>query len=111
MANIVSNKGNASTINGATITIAVYVFAIPKMEIIDKQYPKKLDPVSPINVLAGLKLYGKNPTNEPHNAVIRIMEIIGDPFKENIIKSETQEIIEIPKYGPGAAKCLDYSSE
>ena len=66
------------------------------MEIIDKQYPKKFEPVSPIKVLAGLKLYGKKPTNEPHNAVIKIIEIIGEPLSEKIIKSDTQEIIEIP---------------
>ena len=56
IAKSVSNIGRARTMIGATITIAVYVFAIPTMDIIDKQYPKKLDPVSPINVFAGLKL-------------------------------------------------------
>ena len=69
-----SKTGNAKTISGATITTKVYVFATPNIEITDKQYPKKLEPVSPINVLAGLKLYGKNPTKEPPNAVIKIIE-------------------------------------
>lgn len=70
------------------------------MEIMDKQYPKKFDPVSPINVLAGLKLYGKNPTKEPQSAVINIIETIGEPFNEKINSNETHEIIEIPVDSP-----------
>ena len=63
----VSIIGNKNTINGAIITIAVYVLAIPNIDVIAIQYPKKLDPVSPINVFAGAKLNGKNPTNAPIN--------------------------------------------
>ena len=51
--------------------------AIPIIEITAKQYPKKFEPVSPIKVLAGLKLNGKNPTNAPAKAVIKIIEIKG----------------------------------
>ena len=61
IANIVSNTGRASTISGATITTRVYVFATPNIDITAKQYPKKFDPTSPINVFAGLKLNGKKP--------------------------------------------------
>ena len=100
IAKSVSNIGRARTIIGATITIAVYVLAIPIIEIIDKQYPKKFEPVSPIKVLAGLKLYGKNPTKAPAKAVIKIIDINGDSFNENIISNEIQEISVIPVERP-----------
>jgi hypothetical protein len=51
IANNVSHTGSARTISGATITIAVYVFATPNIEITASEYPKKLEPVSPIKVL------------------------------------------------------------
>ena len=76
--------------------------AIPIIEIIDKQYPKKLEPVSPINVLAGLKLYGKNPTKAPDKAVINITHINGEPFNENIINKEIHEIKVIPVESPSS---------
>ena len=47
-----SNIGNANTINGAIITIIVYVLAIPNIEIIAIENPKKFDPQSPIYILA-----------------------------------------------------------
>lgn len=59
IANIVSNIGNPSTISGAINTKTVYVFATPKIDITAKLNPKKLEPTSPTNVLAGLKLNGK----------------------------------------------------
>ena len=71
-------------------------------KIIDKQNPTKLDPVSPINVLAGLKLYGKNPHKEPHSAVIKIIDINAEPLSENTIKREMQEIIAIPVDNPSS---------
>ena len=49
-----------------------------KIEITASEYPKKLDPTSPINVFAGLKLKGKNPTSAPANAVINIIDIKGE---------------------------------
>lgn len=100
MANNVSNIGNPKTINGAIITIAVYVFATPIIEIIDKEKPKKFDPVSPINVFAGLKLYGKNPTIPPANAVIKIIGHIVAPFNAKIINNDKHEINEIPEDNP-----------
>ena len=69
-----SKIGSPNTNIGSAITTAVYVFATPKMEIIDNIYPRKFEPVSPIKVLAGEKLNGKNPTNEPHNAVINMVD-------------------------------------
>ncbi len=38
----VSNIGKPKTINGNTITAAVYVFAEPNIDIIDKENPKNL---------------------------------------------------------------------
>ena len=70
------------------------------MEITAKLYPKKFDPVSPINVFAGLKLNGKNPVNAPANAVIRSIAIIGASLSENIINKDKQDIKEIPDDNP-----------
>ena len=66
------------------------------MEIIEREKPKKLEPVSPINVFAGAKLNGKNPTNAPANAVINKIEISGEPFNTNIINNDTADMTEIP---------------
>ena len=71
-----------------------------KIEITAKQNPKKLDPTSPINVFAGLKLNGKNPTIEPPNAVISKTAIKGDLFNVKIINKEIHEINVIPEDNP-----------
>ena len=94
IAHNVSNIGSPRTINGNTITAAVYVFAIPNIDIIDNENPKKFDPVSPINVFAGAKLNGKNPTNAPANAVINTIDINGEPFNTNIINNDIIKSIE-----------------
>ena len=96
----VSNNGKPKTISGNTITAAVYVFATPNIDIMDKEYPKKFDPVSPINVFAGAKLNGKNPTNAPANAVINKIATIGESFNTKIINSEIADITEIPEDNP-----------
>ena len=85
---IVSNIGSPRTIIGSIITAAVYVFATPSIETIASVYPKKFEPVSPINVLAGAKLNGKNPTKEPARAVINNIEIIGELLSKNIINND-----------------------
>lgn len=66
----------------------------------DNENPKKFDPVSPIKVLAGEKLKGKNPTSAPANAVINRIAINGEPFNTNIIIKETADITEIPADNP-----------
>ena len=70
------------------------------MEMTASEKPKKLEPASPIKVLAGLKLNGKNPASAPAKAVIISMAIIGEPFKEKIINSDKQDINEIPEESP-----------
>jgi len=100
IANEVSNIGSASTNSGATIIRAVYVFATPIIDITDNVKPIKFEPVSPIKVLAGLKLNGKKPNNAPANAVANIIEIIGDSFMMKIINRQIDEISEIPVYNP-----------
>ena len=70
------------------------------MEITAKLYPKKLEPVSPINVLAGLKLNGKNPVNAPANAVTNSIAMSGESFKAKIIIKDKHEINEIPEDKP-----------
>ena len=42
IAHIVSNIGSPKTINGKTITAAVYVFAEPNIEITANENPKKV---------------------------------------------------------------------
>src|SRR5699024_8678064 len=96
----VSNKGNPKTISGNTITTAVYVFATPNIEIIDSENPKKFEPVSPIKVLAGEKLNGKNPTKAPASAVINNIAIIGESLSTNIINNEIADITDIPEDNP-----------
>lgn len=100
IANKVSNIGRARTINGATKTIAVYVFATPSIDIIAKLKPKNCAPTSPMNVFAGLKLYGKNPSIAPAKAVINTVAITGDPFNEKIIIKDMHEINVIPEDNP-----------
>ena len=43
-----------------------------RIDITASEKPKKLEPVSPINVFAGLKLNGTKPTIEPPNAAVNI---------------------------------------
>ena len=69
---------------GRITVIKVYVFAIPIIETVARTKPKKLEPVSPINVLAGLKLYGKNPISPPNKATVRISGSSLDPFNIKI---------------------------
>src|SRR5699024_505016 len=85
---------------GAINTRAVYVLATPKIEIMANANPIKLEPVSPINVFAGLKLNGKNPTKAPAKAVISTIAISGEPFNAKTIKSERQEISVTPDDKP-----------
>ena len=73
-----------------------------KIEIIDKAKPRKLEPVSPINVFAGLKLKGKNPTIAPPSAVINKTAISGEWFSVNIINNDKQEIKVIPDDKPSS---------
>ena len=100
IAQIVSNIGSPKTINGNTITAIVYVFATPNIDIIDSEYPKKFEPVSPINVLAGVKLNGKNPTREPAKAAINIIDTSGEPLSTKIINNDTADITDIPADSP-----------
>ena len=67
----------------------------------DKENPKKFDPVSPINVFAGEKLNGKNPTSAPASAVIKTIDTSGEPFKTNItnIKDVSVSIAFFVVYG------------
>ena len=66
----------------------------------DNENPKKFDPVSPINVLAGAKLNGKNPTNAPASAVISSIATIGESFNTNMINNEIADITDIPDDKP-----------
>lgn len=71
-----------------------------KIEIMAREKPKKLEPVSPIKVLAGLKLNGKNPTIAPPNAAIKSTAMSGDLLRVKIINNEKHEIKVIPEDKP-----------
>ena len=71
-----------------------------EIDIIARAYPKKFEPVSPINVLAGEKLNGKNPTSAPAKAVIKITDTIDEPLSTNIISNDTADITDIPEDNP-----------
>ena len=64
--------------------------------------PKKFEPVSPINVFAGEKLNGKNPTSAPLNAVTITVAIIGESFIKNIINNDIHDINDIPDDNPSS---------
>ena len=66
----------------------------------DNENPKKFDPVSPINVFAGAKLNGKNPTNAPASAVISNIATIGESFNTNMTNNEIADITDIPQDNP-----------
>ena len=102
IAHIVSNIGNPKAISGNTITAAVYVLADPNIDITANENPKKFEPVSPINVFAGVKLNGKNPTSAPARAVINTIEINDDPFNTNITNNDIADIIDIPEDNPSS---------
>ena len=72
------------------------------MEITAKLKPRKLEPVSPINVFAGLKLNGKNPKIAPANAVVKIIANNGEPLSANIIINETHDTRDIPEDNPSS---------
>ena len=61
--------------------------------------PRKVEPVSPIKIFAGLKLYGKNPNPAPARAAAIIATL---RFLETIVsdKSVTDAIDETPTASP-----------
>ena len=73
--NTVSNTGTPSARIGITTAITVYPFANPSIDTTAIVKPIKFEPTSPINVLAGVKLNGKNPAKDPANAVISKIDI------------------------------------
>ena len=62
--------------------------------------PKKLDPISPINVLAGLKLNGKNPIIPPRSATTKRIASSLAPFNIKTTVNDKAEIAETPPARP-----------
>ena len=102
IANNVSNIGRARTSIGAINTTSVTVFATPRIEIVAKLNPKNCAPTSPINVFAGFTLNGKKPPIAPAKAVIKIIDINGESFVENIISKLMQDISDTPEDRPSS---------
>ena len=98
IANNVSNIGIASITIGAINTTNVYVLATPTIAAIIN--PINCAPTSPTNVFAGNLLNGKNPAVPPASAVIKNIEIIGDPLSINITISDNDDIRTIPDESP-----------
>lgn len=95
-----SNIGIASITIGAINTTNVYVLATPTIAITAIIKPINCAPTSPTNVFAGNLLDGKNPAVPPASAVIKNIEIIGDPLSINITISDNDEIRTIPDESP-----------
>ena len=100
IAKSVSKIGSAKTSIGAINTTSVTVLATPRIEIVAKLNPKNCAPTSPINVLAGFRLNGKKPPIAPAKAVIKIIDINGESFVENIISKLMQDISDTPEDKP-----------
>ena len=100
IANNVSNIGIASITIGAIKTTTVYVLATPTIAITAIINPINCAPTSPTKVLAGYLLNGKNPAVPPARAVIRNIDIIGEPFSINITISDNDDISTIPDESP-----------
>ena len=92
-----SNIGIASITIGAINTTNVYVLATPTIAI---TATINCAPTSPTNVFAGNLLNGKNPAVPPASAVIKNIEIIGDPLSINITISDNDDIRTIPDESP-----------
>ena len=107
IANNVSNIGIASITIGAINTTNVYVLATPTIAITAIINPINCAPTSPTNVFAGNLLNGKNPAVPPASAVIKNIEIIGDPLSINITISDNDDIRTIPDESP--IKTIYYS--
>ncbi len=69
IAKTVSKIGSPSASTGIISVIAVVPFNVPSIDMAARTNPKKYAPVSPIKILAGLKLWGKNPKLEPANII------------------------------------------
>ena len=61
IAKAVSKIGRPNAISETTIVNAVYALVAPSIDITDIINPRKYAPVEPMNIFAGLKLYGKIP--------------------------------------------------
>ena len=72
------------------------------IDIIARENPIKFEPVSPINVFAGLKLNGKKPTIAPANAVIKTIAIKGEPLSAKTISNDKHEIKVTPEDNPSS---------
>ena len=70
MAKAVSIIGTPSARIGTIKAIVAAHFTAPITEIPAKMKPRNMLPVSPMKILAGLKLYRKNPRAEPARAAV-----------------------------------------
>ena len=70
IASTVSVMGTASATKGTIRTAAAAVFIDPMTDTAAITYPRNMDPVSPMKILAGLKLYCRKPRHAPVMATI-----------------------------------------
>ena len=78
IANNVSKIGIAKIRSGIIIEVIV-TFLNPKSAIIAIINPKNIEPLSPINILAGLKLYTRNPKVDPSIINVNTKSSPADP--------------------------------
>ena len=101
IAKVVSNIGIPSAKIGTTTAKVAADLIAASIEITDKAKPRNSEPVSPINIFAGLKLNGKKPIAPPASATRRIVDVIS--FDIYAIKERVMaDIAEIPAASPSS---------
>ena len=64
-AKTVSVSGTAKINSGTRTEIAACILKVPRIDITERVYPRKSEPVSPIKILAGCLLNGRKPKHAP----------------------------------------------
>ena len=92
-ANVVSKIGRPKIKNGTAKEMIAQDLKRPWIEMVAKIYPRKVAPVSPINILAGFILYGIKPTQAPTSAAMAMATCASETSSE-ITSTVVAEIAE-----------------
>ena len=94
-----SKIGSPNIKIGTANVITADILSIPCTDIQAKINPKNSAPVSPINIFAGLKLYGKNPNPAPATAAVKMATLRLSLIKVNA-SNAIEDIEETPTAKP-----------
>ena len=97
--NAVSNSGSPTTRNGTANEMTAYHLKRPMIETVASTYPRRSAPVSPINIFAGLRLYGRKPMQEPASAAVMMATLISATTSA-IMSIVKDEMVEMPAASP-----------